>query len=76
MLPAAYVERDIFNIVASREIGACGRRLLVREYVLAANPDQRPEDHMIFTIIAEWAIAGKPLDAVFHLGSFHRVTTI
>ncbi|WP_281354859.1 hypothetical protein [Chelativorans xinjiangense] len=38
------------------------------------NPDQRPGNDISHTVAAYWSAAGCPSDAVFHIGSFHRVT--
>lgn len=76
MMSPAYVETGRFNVVDTYEIGILGRHVMVREYVLADNPDQRPSPDLIYSAVALWAIEEKPIDGVFHLGPFIRLTTI
>jgi len=71
----SYVEGADFKVIADHEIVCAGRKLRVREYVLAANPDQRPtSESFLFTVVYRWAMAGAPLDELFHLGVWFRVT--
>jgi len=75
MMRPSYVENDSFSVVDTRQIGCLGRRLLLRQYRLRANPDQRASD-ISYSVVASWAMAGMPKDAVFHLGDFYRVTVL
>lgn len=75
----AYVEADDFRVIGEWEIGIRGWRYRVRCYRLRANPDQRPRekhDPFLYTVAAEYALAGFPRDVVMHLGEFWRVTSI
>jgi hypothetical protein len=75
MMDPSYVEDQSFAVISDETVPVNGRHVRVRVYRLKANPDQRPiEAHMIYSAIASWAGAGEPADAVFHLGSFYRVT--
>ncbi|WP_420961066.1 hypothetical protein [Brucella sp. IR073] len=76
MLNPSYVEGGSFNVVRDQEIGCLGRKLRYRVYRLKDNPDQRPGNDISHSVVAKWASSGSPEDAVFHLGSFHRITVI
>lgn len=74
MMEASYVERDEFHVVKEVEIGCRGRRIRIRTYRLRDNPDTSPGNDVSHTVCAVWGETGYPSDAVFHLGSFYRVT--
>lgn len=74
MISPSYVEDDPdFKCVNDREIGCLGRLVRLRTYRLRENPDRTASD-ISYSVIATWAQNGYPDDAVFHLGSFERVT--
>ncbi len=73
-MPPDYVESGPFKVVRDQEVGCMGRILRWRVYRLKQNPDQRPGNDISHTVAAYWSAAGCPSDAVFHIGSFHRVT--
>lgn len=70
-----YVERDVFRVVKDQTIGCRGERIRLRTYRLVENPDTSVTD-INYTIVAAWSEHGYPRDAVFHLGSFCRVTVV
>ncbi|CUX20247.1 hypothetical protein AGR7C_Cc150071 [Agrobacterium deltaense Zutra 3/1] len=74
--PPSHVENEHFVLIGEKEIGCDGRRLLLRQYCVSQNPDMRPSNDISHTVVAKWALAGMPHDAVFHLGPWFRVTVI
>lgn len=70
----SYVESDAFRLVASQEFNVEGRSVRTQEYILRANPDQRPSSVAMLRALNLWLEDGKPSDGVFHVGPFFRIT--
>jgi hypothetical protein len=76
MMEPSYVERDVFHVVSDVTLGCHGRRIQLRTYRLKDNPDTSSGNDISHTVCAVWGEHGYPSDAVFHLGSFYRVTVL
>lgn len=76
MMSPSYVESNAFRVVASQEFNLEGRSIQTREYVLHANPDQRPSSSALLCALNLWLEAGRPEDGVFHVGPFLRITDL